>query len=217
MKDKNDAGVTIVQVDSMAAIKEEERFLELNKLGFVRAENADDQWRLLVNEAWQKSKLPENEIIANYLSKMLHDYMNDETLYHRLAQFNFAMYLLKAEAIDERCVKDVADISLQYLAFVPDRHLDRRETRSLSYSAWLCESFYKHLAMVTHGQNSWESKAYQELSKSYGLAVMVLRSVKRPFNQIDTKADGSCFPDDKQAAEVAKMCLLTAKSPVTIN
>ncbi len=67
----NEDGISIAIVESETAVQKESQFSELNKLGFVRVENAEDQWQILINEAWGKSKLPRNDTIAIYLSKML--------------------------------------------------------------------------------------------------------------------------------------------------
>jgi hypothetical protein len=217
MSNTNEVSVNIARAESMSDIQEESKFSELNKLGFVRAETAEDQWLLLVTEAWRKSKMPVNDTIAIYLSKMLNSYMTDSGLYHRLAAFNYAMHLLKAEAIEDEFVKDIADISLQYVAFVPGRNNHRHEPRSLEQSSKLGVSFYQHLALITSNKNSFDSKAYKELSKSFGLAVMVLRSVNVPFDHVVTKANDVCFADDMQASEVAKMHLLTAKVTTAVN
>lgn len=217
MSDYTDSAVNIVPASGMKDIQEESQFSELNRLGFVRAETAEDQWFLLVKEAWIKSKLPMNETIAVYLSKMLNDYMCDEGLFHRLAAFNYAMHLLKAEAIEEGFVKDIADISLQYVAFVPGRNNHRNEPRSLEYSSILGESFYRHLAIVTPGEDSFYKKAYREIAKSFGIAVMVLRSVNVSFDHVFAKANDVCFPDDMQADEAAKRYLLTTKVTTAVQ
>jgi hypothetical protein len=172
---------------------------------------------LFVSEAWEKSKLPENLTIVIYLSKMLNHYMTDEELYKRLAAFSYAGHFLKAEDVDVDLVKDVADISLQYVAFVPGRNNHRNEPRSLEYSAKLGESFYRHLALTTSNKDSFNSRAYEELSKSFGLAVMVLRSACAPFKNIVAKANEVCFPDNMMASEVVNQYLFTTKVSSAVN
>lgn len=212
MKDETGLTISIPVATDMSDVKEEGKYSTLNSLGFVRAEKPEDQWHLLVSEAWEKSKIPKNETIAVYLGEMLNHYMTDESLFQRLAAFNYAMHLLRAESVDERCVKDIADISLQYVAFVPGRHNHRFEPRSLEYSAKLGESFYRHLALITKEENSFESKAYKALSESFGQAVMVMRSMNTLFGHVVTKARDVCFPNNAEAAEVAKMYLMTTKA-----
>lgn len=68
-------------------------------------------------DAWQKSGLPISEMVRDYLTTMLHRFMTRADLLEQLSVFDFVSYLLGVRKVDSVCVQDVADMSLQYVAF----------------------------------------------------------------------------------------------------
>lgn len=78
-----EANVQVVLAGGEADIAEEAQFAYLNTLGFVRTITAQEQWYVLVNDAYHAAKLPINEPVRDYLGFMLHRYMS---LYHDLAR-----------------------------------------------------------------------------------------------------------------------------------
>ena len=78
--------------------------------------------------------------------------------------------------VDPETMHDLADISLQYVAFFPGMSEARHQMRSLQYSTEIGESLYMRLAKESAKKDDWFSEAWQLMSKSFGLAVIVLRS-----------------------------------------
>ncbi len=158
-------------------VKKEASFQTLNEMGFVRAESPEHQWYLLLNEACTKSMVPVDETVRDYLATMLNRFMGRAELFEQLSAFDFYQYVFGVSKIDQVCIQDVADMSLQYVAFFPERSLNRHESRSVEYVANLGTSLYKGLAKSSHGKDDWFSRAFRLMSKSFGSAVIVLRSV----------------------------------------
>jgi hypothetical protein len=111
--------VTVVQAQD-CDLREELKYDNLNKRGFVRGVTALDQWHFLVSEAWAKSRLPENTFVRDYLVTMLNRFSTRVDLFNELAAFEFCEYVLGVRKVDDHCIQDIADISLQYVAFFPE-------------------------------------------------------------------------------------------------
>lgn len=155
---------------------EELRTPHLNRLGFVRGPTPEAQWHLLLCEAWHKSNFPVNESVRDYLAFMLLRFSKRPQIFEELSAFRFFEFVLGIQGVDATSMQDVADISLLYVAFFPERSTHRREPRSLRYSAEIGTTLYERLARDAEGKDDWFSKAYREMKSSFGLAVLVLRS-----------------------------------------
>ena len=173
---KSDLHVNIVTGDD-ATLRKELEFKRLNSLGFVRGTTSQEQFFLLVNDAWEKTGLPPNEVLRDYLAVMLNRFANRPDLLDQLAGFEYCSYLIGWKQVDKETVHDLADISLQYVAFFPGMSMRRHEPRSLEYSAKIGESLYAHLAKDSTKKDDWFSEAWKTMAGSFGRAVMVLRSV----------------------------------------
>lgn len=206
--------VTIVPVNSFAEVNKEKRFPVLNQSGFVRTQTAGEQWILLVNDAWKKTKLPINETMRDYLSVMLHKYMTRHDLFETLANFNYLRHLLEGTRVDSAVMKEIADASLMYLTFVPGRSLSRRETRSLAYSTRLGESMYQQLAINAAEKDDCVSEAHKLMAEHFGTAIMVMRSFKFPVHEKITLPGALEIPPDSIAAKLAQQYLLYTQPSV---
>ena len=120
-----DLTVTIVPAYTERDVEVEDRYKHLRTSGFVQGVTAMDQWFLLVDEAWQRTRLPMNELIRDYLTTMLDRFTNRVDLLDQLALFEFVPYLLGERRIDSVSRQDVADMSLQYVAFFRDAGLQQ--------------------------------------------------------------------------------------------
>ncbi|MCR4334058.1 MAG: hypothetical protein NUV60_03565 [Patescibacteria group bacterium] len=158
-------------------VKEEARFQNLNGRGFVRAETAGYQWYLLVNEACEKSKLPVDNLVREYLGAMLHRFMTRAGLFKDLSSFNFYQHMLGIPKTVPVCLQEVADICLQYVAFFPEQSGYRHQPRTVEHVANMGTSLYYELARASMGKDDFFSRALQLMPKSFGRSVMVLRSV----------------------------------------
>lgn len=167
----------MVVVANSEDVKKEASFQTLNEMGFVRAESSEHQWYLLLNEACAKSRVPIDEMVRDYLATMLNRFIGRAELFEQLSAFDFYQYVFGTSKIDQICVQDVADMSLQYVAFFPERSLNRHEPRSLEYVANVGTSLYEGLAKSSEGKDDWFSRAFKLMAGSFGSAVIVLRSV----------------------------------------
>lgn len=158
------------------SIQEETPYETLNRSGFVRAESAQHQWYLLVTEAYRASKIPFDETMRDYLATMLYRFTNRAELFGQFAAFDYYQFLLGIMRVDSALAQDIADISLQYVAFFPERSHNRHEPRSLEHVANMGESMYRKLAKSSRGKDDWFSHAFGTMSTSFARAVMVLRS-----------------------------------------
>lgn len=174
---------TLARASDERDVALEARYTHLNARGFVRGENELDQWVLLVNEAWKTSRLQENEHVKAYLATMLYRFMKRHDLFDILSGFDFYRHAFGLQKFDDTRVQDVADMSLQYVAFFPERSTYRHEPRSLEHTANMGVSLYQQLANKVKEKDSWIGQAYQAMSVSYGQAVVVLRSVCPRFLQ----------------------------------
>lgn len=157
-------------------VEREARFGTLNERGFVRGETAQHQWYLLVTEACAASRVPVDETVRDYLAVMLNRFTGRAELLEQLASFDFYQHVFGTARIDSSCAQDIADISLQYVAFFPERSRDRHQPRSLEYVANVGTSLYQELAKSSEGKDDWFSHAFRSMATSFGRAVMVLRS-----------------------------------------
>ncbi len=157
-------------------VGQERRYQTLRTIGFVRGVTAEDQWYLLVNEAWNKTRLPQNELVHAYLVTMLHRYMTNVDLLDRLSAFSYAEHLLGKRKVDDLSVQEVADMCLQCAAFFPTRSTARHEMKSYRYVVDVGMSLYRQLARQSVGKDDWYSLAFQAVADSFGQAIMVLRS-----------------------------------------
>lgn len=180
-----------------------ENFTELNRRGFVRTVSPREQWILLVNDAWRATKLPENELVRDYLSLMLERYMTQVDLYQRLASYSYVYQVLRNEHIDPVCLQDVADTGLLYVALIPERSMNRHEPRSLKYSTELSESIYRRLASSSEGKDDCVSNAYREMSVTFGRAMMVLKSLKLPSRNARVDEIALKIPKDTDVPQIA--------------
>ncbi|MDO8523621.1 MAG: hypothetical protein Q7R74_00150 [bacterium] len=157
-------------------VEKEARFETLNGRGFIRGDTPQHQWYLLVTEACEAASITVDEVVRDYLAVMLNRFMGRAEFFEQLAAFDFYQHALGIAKIDSPCVQDVADISLQYVAFFPERSQARHQPRSLEYVANVGTSLYQELARSSVGKDDWFSDAFRSMAKSFGRAVMVLRS-----------------------------------------
>lgn len=176
-----------ITLSTDTSIKVESTFKELNARGFVRGVTVLDQWFLLVNEGWEKTHLPMNEVVRDYLVTMLHRNSGNTALLERLSAFNYAEYLFGKQRFDSACINDVADMCLQSAALFPEYNMRRHEMKSYSYTVELGNSLYQQLAKESSDKDDWFSKAYDAMAKSFGQAIMVLRSTCPRFVNIGIK------------------------------
>jgi len=190
-------------------IEEETKHEHLTTIGFVRGMSEQDQWFLLVVEAWKNSKLPMNEYVRDYLATMLNRFMRRADLFHQLSFFDYCQHLLGIQRVDAPCVQDAADMSLQYVAFFPERGTYRHEPRSIEYSAEIGVGLYRELARQSEGKDDWFSNAYRTMADSFGQAVIVLRSACPRFAVQKSARDalkerGLQFMSDHEATDVVR-------------
>ena len=171
----------IVSATSDDDIKKEAQYGTLHEKGFVRGDTAKHQWYLLVTDACVAAKVSVDEEVRDYLAVMLERFTRRAELFEQFAAFDFYRHSLGVATIDAPCVQDVADISLQYVAFFPERSSFRHEPRSLEYVANIGTSLYQDLARKSVGKDDWFSRAFQSMANSFGRAVMVLRSTRPGF------------------------------------
>lgn len=162
-------------------VEEETRYGTLNTNGFVRGETAGYQWYLLVNEACANANVPIDEMVKDYLATMLYRFMTRTELFDQLAAFDFYQYAFGTAKIDSTCVQDIADISLQYVAFFPERSYNRHQPRSMEYVANIGTDLYRGLAKSSEKKDDWFSSVFKLMATSFGSAVMVLRSTLPRF------------------------------------
>jgi len=202
------ATLNLVIAEDYRGINHEREWETLNKLGLVRGTTSLDQWYLLVNEGWRKTKLPLNDIVRDYLAVMLHRHMKNHALFEQLSAFNYLSYLLGRRKVDEPCVQDVADMCLQCAALFPEFSERRHEMKSYRYVITTGASLYRQLAQQATGKDDWYSRAYQTVADSFGQAMMVLRStyprfVKKDSGRVHTSAAGIEILTDVRAKEIA--------------
>ncbi len=162
-------------------VEEDAKYRTLNESGFVRAGSAAYQWYLLVAEACAQTKFPVDDIVQTYLATMLHRFMGRRMLFAELAAFDFYGRLIGAAKVEPGLVPDVADISLQYVAFFPEASLYRHQMRGAHQIADIGISLYRELARSAEGKDDWFSQAYALMATSFIRAVMVLRAVVPRF------------------------------------
>ena len=179
----------------------EERFDTLNRRGFVRGNSAEHAWYLLINEACTQANIPVNDLQREYLGTMLNRFMTRAELFEQFKAFSYYEHVLGADTIDPICVQDAADISLQYVAFFPERTACRHEPRSLNGIADIGASLYRELARESKEKDDWFSRAFRVMAESFGSAVIVLRSAYPKLQSRDASApalkDAVLFPSDK--------------------
>jgi len=164
-------------------VEKEACFQTLNEKGFVRADSPEHQWYLLLNEACASSGVYVDNVVKDYLATMLNRFVGRVDLFEQLSAFDFYRHVLGLTRVDSVCVQDIADISLQYVAFFPERSCNRHEPRSLEYVANVGTSLYRGLAKSSEGKDDWFSGAFKLMAKSFGSAVIVLRSACPRFIQ----------------------------------
>lgn len=162
-------------------VEEDAKYRTLNESGFVRAESAAYQWYLLVTKACAQTKIPIDDMVRDYLAAMLYRFMGRSMLFEQLAAFDFYGRLVGAAKVEPGLVPDVADISLQYVAFFPEASLYRHQMRGAHQIADIGISLYRELARSAEGKNDWFSQAYALMATSFIRAVMVLRSTVPRF------------------------------------
>ncbi len=168
--------LTLATAANSNLITQEKKFQTLGSIGFVRGVTALDQWYLLVNDAWNQSRLPQNEMVRDYLVTMLHRHMTNVDLIERLSAFSYAEYLLGKRKVDDLCAHEVADMCLQCAAFFPTRSTARHEMKSYGYVIDIGVSMYRQLARQSVGKDDWYSLAFQAVADSFGQAILILRS-----------------------------------------
>jgi hypothetical protein len=208
MTNRVETHVNIVPVNSFSDVNKENKFSYLNQKGFVRTQTASEQWILLVNDAWSETGFPANELMRDYLSLMLERYMLRNDLYQKLMIFNYIQHLLEGDNIDPLAMQEIADISLQYVSFVPARSENRHQPRSLRYSTSLGEDLYNRLAVETEDKDDWFSLAYREMSRHFGSAIMILRSIKSPFQGLELVNSEVTIPTTLEAKDMVDQYLL---------
>ncbi len=184
-------------------VTNEKQFINLNERGFVRGASALDQWYILVNDAWKMTRLPANDLVRDYLVVMLNRFSTRVDLFETLSAFEYCEYVLGVRKIDSPCVQDIADIGLQYVAFFPERSKYRHEPRTLRYSAEVAIGLYNNLARHTAGKDDWYSSAYQSMARSFGQAIMVLRSTCERFIHNERVHEALTDAEAKRVAQLA--------------
>ncbi len=184
-------------------VQSETVLAQLNTLGFVRASTPQEQFLILMDDAWQKTKLPMNLTLRDYLAVMLNRFLGRCDLLDQLAGFEYSSYLIGRKSIDPATMHDLADISLQYVAFFPGMSQRRHQMRSLEYSTQIGESLYMCLAKDSAKKDDWFSEAWQLMATSFGLAVIVLRSAFPPYSFVNNAdpsySSGQVIPTDWEA------------------
>lgn len=168
--------MTVVVAESDYAVTLESSFKELNSRGFVRGATSLDQCYLLVNEGWEKTRFPKNEMVRDYLVTMLHRYLTHTRLFEQVSAFNYLAYFFGKQEIDSPCVNEVADMCLQCAAFFPNMSEYRHEMKSHQYIIEVGTSLYGQLARASTGKDDWYSRAFQHMSEFFIQAMLILRS-----------------------------------------
>ena len=212
MSDKEAPGISVVTSADESDVRDELNYSTLNKMGFVRAFSEQEQWIILVNDSWKLTRFPMNEPVRDYLAFMLDRYMAETELFQRLKSFNYIFKALGREVIDEAMLQDVADLNLLYLSLFPERSRARHEPRSYKYSMDLGEMLYDELSARTKEKDDWFSGAFQQMSSSFGTAVMVLRSIKFPMQDAVSRAGTYDFASEGVATDAMKQLLMTLKT-----
>jgi hypothetical protein len=176
-------GVTIASAKDESDISQEVKYTCLHTKGFVRGVTAMDQWFIIVNDAWNSSGLPMNMVVRDYLTTMLDRFTRRVDLIEQLSIFDFAAYVFGHRKIDTVCLQDIADMSLQYVAFFPGRSNYRHEPRSLEYTASIGVTLYQQLSRESEGKDDWFSQAYSEMAQAFGQASLVLKAMTPSFTQ----------------------------------
>ncbi len=193
-------------------VKKETRCEFLNGKGFVRGDSDQHQWYLFVNQACAASRIFIDDVMKEYLGNMLWRFSCRAELFEQLAAFDFCQHIFETAQIDSPCAQDVADISLQYVAFFPEKSMYRHQPRSLEYIANLGTGLYQELARSSVGKDDCFSRAYEPMATHFGKAVMILRSARSSFNlnreyreYISRRSlyDAVRFPSDVEAAKLA--------------
>lgn len=130
------------------------------------------QWKRVVCEAWQRSAVPEHLGVQQYLVEMFERSVIATDMFQKLAEFNYYTYALHDECNDLSCIQEVADASLQYVAFFPGRSAYRHEPRSLRYTADIGKSLYRDLGEETR------QRIFLEMAHHFATVVMILRSIR---------------------------------------
>ena len=139
---------------------------------------------------------------------MLCRFMSRVELLEQLAAFDFFQHLMGVRNIESACAQDIADMSLQYVAFFPERSYNRHEPRSLDYVANLGASLYHELARSAEGKDDWFSRAFPLMETSFARAVMVLRSTcprfteRREISWARRQRDAAQLPSALEAREL---------------
>lgn len=193
----------------MTDVEVETRFGVLNEIGFMRAASAKHQFYLLVTKAYQDLSLPIDETVRGYLVTMLERFIGRAGLLDDLAAFDFYRFVLGSVRVDALCAQDAADISLQYVAFFPERSRYRHEPRSIEFVANMGVSLYRGLARETGSKNDWFSEAYRSMARSFGRSVMLLRAVcpefalRREISRERFQNEAKRVPSFSEAMELA--------------
>ncbi len=132
--------VQIARANDFRDVQVEKEFPYLNESGFVRGVTSMDQCHILINETWMKLKLPMNEPVRDYLTCMLERFMTRTGLLEQLSAFEYVPFLIGEKNIDDACVQDIADMSLQYVALFPESSDYRHQMRSVDCVAIMGET-----------------------------------------------------------------------------
>lgn len=170
--------IRIALASDFRDVTAEEQFHELNSLGFVRGDTSMDQWYLLVTETCRHLHMPISDHVRDYITCMLDRFTSRTNLLDELAGFEFIPFLIGERPVDTACIQDIADMSLQYVAFFPERSKYRHQMRSVHYVASMGEMFYRTLAKKAENKEGWFNDAYREMAKSFGSAVLLLRGLR---------------------------------------
>jgi hypothetical protein len=142
----------------------------------VRGVTSLDQCFLLVNEGWEKTRFPRNDMVRDYLVTMLHRYLTHTRLFEQVSAFNYLAYYFGKQEIDSPCINEVADMCLQCAAFFPNMSEYRHEMKSHQYIIEVGTSLYGQLARASAEKDDWYSRAFQHMSELFIQAMLVLRS-----------------------------------------
>ncbi len=208
---ERDDSIHIVAAHNMSDILDESEHTYLRKRGFIRTHSAEEQWLLMVRDAWNKSGLPANDIINTYISYMLYRFMGRTDLVQCLKSLGQYCYALSIDMVDEQCLQDVADMNLIYVSLFSDVESRRREHRSLGYLTDLGEGMFKTLADMSESKNHCDTEAFKEISNGFGTTVMVLRSVNLPLNAKAIVRDPRLLMSEREAQHAAQQMLLHLK------
>lgn len=201
--------ITIVVPESDYAVNLEMSFQRLNALGFVRGATSLDQCYLLVNDGWEKTRFPKNDMVRDYLVTMLHRYLTHTKLFEQISAFSYVKHLLGKQKVDAPCVHDVADMCLQCAAFFPEMSTRRHEMKSHQYIIDIGISLYGQLARSSEGKDDWYSRSFKSMAESFMQAVLILRSTCPRLVQKQTEYEGirkeaAVMLTDAQAQKVAR-------------